>query len=398
MLPFNEQNNPALCTGCGACVQACPHRCITLKRDAEGFEYPVIETSCCVNCGICEEVCPANKDWRTLHKTSPEPLLYAAWHRDDGIRQQSSSGGVFTALAQSILKDGGIVFGAGFSPERRLRHVAVTNEVQLNQLRGSKYVQSCTENTYIETRNALNAGKQVLYSGTPCQIAGLYSFLGDNPEKLYTVDLICHGVPSPMVFEFYLQYMEQKTGCQVTHINFRDKRHGWHRFSMAIETKNNTVSTNTLDRDPYLVCFLRNLCLRPACMACVYTQPQRIGDITLGDFWNIGKCHPELDDDRGISEVLLNTARGEQLFQSCSDYLFTQACRFEDGIQQTMLTPSVASTRRAEFFDDLEQLSFLEIQRKYLKPHRTSLLSLLWRAASRTKRLFRQVISPKQRA
>lgn len=389
MLPFDVQANPARCTGCGACVQACPHDCIVLKRDEEGFAYPVVDDTCCVECGICESVCPANRDWCSLHETVTEPQLYAAWHLDSAIRQRSSSGGVFSALAQQVLNDGGLVFGAGFSPDLHLRHVAIQDGDHLDQLRGSKYLQSSTEKTYVEARQALDAGKLTLYSGTPCQISGLYSFLGGNPQGLYTVDLICHGVPSPLVFERYLHYLELKTGTEVTNVSFRDKQRGWRRFSMAVNMRDGTIFSRTLDKDPYLVCFLRNLCLRPACMACPYAATQRIGDITLGDFWGIHLSHPELDDDRGVSEVLINTSRGQRLFDVCDDPLFIQECRLEEGMQQMMLRPSEASPRRAAFFTDLALLSFEEIRRKYLKPRRVSLLR---RIAGRAKRVLRQVL------
>lgn len=389
MLPFDVQTDPTRCTGCGACVQACPHDCIMLQQDEEGFDYPVVDDTCCVECGICESVCPANRDWRSLHETVTEPQLYAAWHLDSAIRQRSSSGGVFSALAQQVLNDGGVVFGAGFSPDLHLRHVAIQDWVHLDQLRGSKYLQSSTEKTYVEARQALDVGKLTLYSGTPCQISGLYSFLGGNPQGLYTVDLICHGVPSPLVFERYLHYLELRSDNRVASIDFRDKRRGWRLFSMVVTMQDGSAFSKTLYKDPYLICFLRNLCLRPACMACPYAATQRIGDITLGDFWGIHRSHPELDDDRGVSEVLINTSRGQRLFDASDSLLFTQECRLEDGMQQMLMGPSEASPKRAEFFADLALLSFEEIRRKYLKPRRVSLLR---RIAGRAKRTLKQVL------
>ena len=388
VLPL-AQNDPALCTGCGACAQACPGGCIAMQRDAEGFSYPVVDTDCCTECGLCGSVCPASRDWRELYATAARPRLFAAWHLDDSIRAASSSGGVFSSLATRVLLSGGLVFGAAFDEGLRLRHVAVTKPDDLWWLRGSKYLQSSTESTYSHARAALDAGQQVLYSGTPCQIAGLYGFLGQDDDRLITVDLVCHGVPSPMVFERYLRYLESESGSTARRADFRGKKRGWRRFSMVVECSNGTTLADTLDRDPYLACFLRNLCLRPSCSSCSYACVQRVADITLGDFWTIGRCHPELDDDRGISEVFVNTEAGQRLFDACRGELFVQECRLEDGVQQSMLTPSVASPQRAAFFADLGRLNFEDIRHKYLRPRRVWYVR---RTASYIKRTIKRVL------
>lgn len=383
MLPYIARHNLALCTGCGACAQVCPEACITMQRDAEGFAYPHIDADRCTECGLCESVCPASGDWRALHETARQPTLYAAWHLDDEVRRKSSSGGVFTALARAMLDEGGVVYGAGFDDMLQLRHVGITGEEGLTALRGSKYLQSDTGATFREAQSHLEAGRPVLYSGTPCQIAGLYAFLGNAPAGLVTVDFICHGVPSALLFERYLDDARGRAGGQIRRVDFRDKRRGWRRYHLTLCTTTGLELSQPATRDPFQVGFLRNLCLRPSCHACPYACVQRVADITLGDFWAIGRCHPELDDDQGVSEVLLNTPQGQQMFEACRDQLFTRECRLEDGMQGNLRTPSVAAPERAAFFRDLAGLSFDELHTKYLRPRRRSLAR---RVASRAKR------------
>lgn len=387
-MPFSRSNDPALCAGCGACAQTCPDGCITMQCDTEGFAYPVTDPTCCHQCGLCESACPAETAWTELHKTEPEPRLFAAWHLDDSVRQQSSSGGAFSALASSILKTNGVVFGAAFTRGLRLQHIAVTDEADIGRLRGSKYLQSSIETAYAEAKAALDMGKRVLFSGTPCQIAGLYGFLGGDRERLMTIDLLCHGVPSPKVFGRYLEYLQEENECKAVAVDCRDKRTGWRAFSMSVRMDNGIVISATLNQDPYLLGFLRNLYLRPACAICPYAATQRIGDITLGDFWGICRCFPELDDDKGISEVLINTSRGQALFDTCNGVLFALESPLEDGIQQVMQRPSVPSEQRVSFFSDFEQLRFKDIQDKYLRPEHASLASLLLSSAGRAKRIL----------
>jgi coenzyme F420-reducing hydrogenase beta subunit len=360
-----------------------------MQRDAEGFAYPHIDADRCTECGLCQSVCPASGDWRALHETSRQPTLYAAWHLDDEVRRQSSSGGVFTALARAMLDEGGVVYGAGFDDTLQLRHVGVTGEKGLTALRGSKYLQSDTGTSFRQAQSHLDAGRPVLYSGTPCQIAGLYAFLGGAPAGLVTVDLVCHGVPSALFFERYLADARRQAGGQITRAEFRDKRQGWRRFSLTLQTASGVEHSQPLDRDPFLVGFLRNLCLRPSCHACPYACVQRVADITLGDFWGIRRCHPELDDDRGVSEVLINTPQGQQLFEACRDQLFTRECRLEDGMQGSLRTPSAAAPERAAFFGDLERLSFDELRAKYLRPRGKHFLR---RMAGQLKRSLRSYL------
>jgi coenzyme F420-reducing hydrogenase beta subunit len=270
----------------------------------------------------------------------------------------------------------------------------VAVEADLGQLRGSKYLQSSTENTFQEARAALDAGRRVLYSGTPCQIAGLYAFLGSDCERLITLDVLCHGVPSPKVFARYIQHLEARSQRRAVQVAFRDKRHGWRRFSLSVEMEDGTVTSTELHKDPYLVGFLRNLYLRPACGECPYTRSQRIGDLTLGDFWGIGGRHPEMDDGRGVSEVLINTPRGQALFEACSDLLYCRGCPLQAGIQGVMQQPSAPSPQRSVFFRDLDRLSFGRLRRRYLRSRQISAAKLLGFVIDRARRMVNAVVNP----
>lgn len=282
------------CCGCGACVQRCPKQCITLHEDSEGFLYPVADASVCINCGLCEKVCPVINQ-----HTAHEPLqTFAAKNSNEAVRAASSSGGVFTMLAESVIKSGGVVFGAAFDQQWKVVHTCATTIGGLQKFRGSKYLQSQTNNTFKEAEAYLKQGRQVLYSGTPCQVAGLKRYLRKDYDNLLTVDFICHGVPSPGVFRTYLR----------DEINRHSARQGGGKNTVLL-------SYSPLNKDLFMRGFLRDLYLRPSCYACPAKQLKSGSDITLGDFWGIETLLPELDDDRGISAVTANTEKGRALLQ-----------------------------------------------------------------------------------
>ena len=224
--------SPSRCVGCHACFNICPVRAITMVENEEGFKYPQLDKQTCVNCGKCEKVCPALIGHPLTHDKSPE--FYAVWNKENDIRRQSSSGGMFRILAEEIIAEGGVVYGAAFDEANHLRHIRVENVDELGALMGSKYVQSDIGTMLGQVRADLRNGRQVLFSGTPCQVAGLYAFLGGNHENLLTVDVLCHGVPSPGVFQRYLEGIGVDGGCR---IEFRNKDKGWKRFSLIVADK-----------------------------------------------------------------------------------------------------------------------------------------------------------------
>lgn len=343
------------CCGCSACVQRCPKQCISLREDEEGFLYPKVSTEMCISCGLCEKVCPVHNQ-----TGGREPLaVYAAKNPDLDVRKRSSSGGIFTLLAERTIEQGGVVFGACFDDKWSVVHQCAETKSELAKFRGSKYVQSRVGETFRQTEALLKQGRKVLYSGTPCQIAGLRLYLRNDWDNLLTVDFICHGVPSPGVFRTYLRdelkKAAQKGGkkntvlppciplvtendglgnreVEIKSINFRDKRNGWKKFGFALvlskafaagEKNSVLLSYESLNKNSFLRGFLRDLYLRPSCYACPVRRLKSGSDVTIGDFWGIASLAPELDDDEGVSAVIINTENGKKVVQGLNMSLQT---------------------------------------------------------------------------
>ena len=356
----------ALCCGCTACEQICPKHCIVMQNDEEGFAYPIIDLEMCVNCGMCEKVCPIinNKKWKN------DPKGYASYNKDEEDRKHSSSGGVFSLLARQILLDGGIVFGAVMSEDcRRVQHISIANIEDLTYLQGSKYVQSEIGKTYIETKEYLQKGKKVLFSGTPCEIAGLKTFLQRNYENLFCMDVVCHGVPSTKVWEKYIDYREQCAGSNVKRVFFRNKQWGWKKFSILFEFSNNTLYKSDLTKDMFMRMFLQNLCLRPSCYECVFKGKKRNSDITLADFWGCGSVCPDMDDDKGLSLVLINSLAGENLFNQIKDRIVYRAVVLEEAIKGNKLLVQSCKepAMRGEFMKQFNKYEFPTLAKLYLR-------------------------------
>jgi len=323
MVDIKEKNE---CCGCNACVQRCPESCITMREDNEGFPYPEVDREVCIDCGLCEKVCPV------IHQGDKrKPLaVYAVKHKDDKIRISSSSGGAFTALAESVIDEDGVVFGAKFDEDWSVFHDYTDTKEGLAAFRGSKYVQSRVGDSFKKAEYFLKAGRKVLFSGTPCQIAGLKLFLRKEYDNLLTVDFICHGVPSPGVWR---EYLKEETARQcggknsvlshpnikerdarIESISFRDKRLGWKKYSFALTlsvpnghgAKNTVLLSEPLNKNIFLRGFLTNLYLRPSCHACPAKSFKSGSDITISDFWGGQSIIPEWNDDKGISVMFLH--------------------------------------------------------------------------------------------
>ena len=302
------------CCGCTACVSVCPKGCISMSEDKEGFLYPVVDSVKCIDCGLCEKVCPV------LHplNNESEPLVYAAINNDESIRMQSSSGGIFTLLAESVIDKGGVVFGACFDRNWNVVHNYTETKEGLAKFRGSKYVQSNVGKSFSQVKAFLDAGRIVLFSGTPCQVAGLKNYLRKPYPILLTVDLVCHGVPSPDVWRKYLE----ETVCRaygikknkpavnlcdyISDIKFRAKDKGWKKFSFKIEYKDGRTEMNPFYENPYMNIFLSNLSLRLSCYVCPVKLHNLQSDITLADFWGVDKIDNEIDDNKGCGLLLIH--------------------------------------------------------------------------------------------
>lgn len=297
------------CCGCAACVQICPKLCIKFDEDEQGFRYPLVDKSICIDCGLCEKACPV------LYQSEPKlPLkVFAAKNPDDQVRMKSSSGGIFTMLAEYILNHGGVVFGARFDEQWEVEHAYTETIEGIEQFRGSKYVQSRVGITYKQAKDFLNERRKVLYTGTPCQIAGLKKYLRKDYDNLYAVDVVCHGVPSPLVWRTYINDMRES----ISSISFRDKSTGWNNYSVSILSKTGDNLLYQRHHDNlYMRAFLNDLCLRPSCSLCPAKSGKSYSDLTIADYWGVANILPKIDDNKGTSLLLLHSSRGDELLSN----------------------------------------------------------------------------------
>ena len=330
------------CTGCMACVNICPKHCIHAKSDDEGFIYPDIDKSECIECGLCKNLCQGS------HTPYQKGTAYACINNDEKARNESSSGGIFTLIAEYTLNQNGIVFGAAFDENLNVHHIKAENKEQLKKLRGSKYVQSNTGSILRQAKEALTNGKLVLFSGTPCQISGLKAFLGKEYDNLITQDIVCHGVPSPMVWQEYLKhqsFVNNKDINKNTPPSFRKKDSGWKHYSVSLSFSDNSDCVILHHDDLFMKSFLKDLSLRPSCYQCPVKSKKCESDITLADFWGIENILPEMYDDKGTSLVLVNSEKGNFLFNAISDKMrykqvdFDTAVKFNSSISQSASIP-----------------------------------------------------------
>lgn len=332
-LELNEEKNMLcdydLCTGCQACRAVCPLDCISMKRDSQGFLYPKVDTSKCVGCGKCRNACPV------VNRVKDDlqiPDCYIAFSRDNQIRKSSSSGGVYAEIARSVIEKSGVVFGAAMNEKQQVFTVACGSMDKVEKTMGSKYVQADVGNSYKEVASYLKKGTYVLYSGTPCQIGGLYAYLGCEYDNLITVDLICHGVPSPRAWTEYTEYLERKYKSKIKNISFRCKDSGWRKYSLKVQFDDKSVFREDITKNIFLRAFISHLILRPSCYCCSFKQVHRQADITLGDFWAANRV-ANLDDDKGISVLLAHSAKGKKLVDLISKNLVIKSVGFQDAIK-----------------------------------------------------------------
>jgi coenzyme F420-reducing hydrogenase beta subunit len=359
-----EIKDKSQCCGCEACVQRCPKQCISLVEDKEGFFYPQVDKNVCVDCGLCEKVCPIINQF---DERQPQ-VVYAAINSDSDVRQSSSSGGIFSALADAVLSQGGVVFGVCWDKDWRLVFNYTENKEDLFRFRGSKYLQAYVGDAYIRAEQFLKIGRQVLFTGTPCQIAALRRYLKKDYDNLSMVDVICHGAPSPQVWKKYLdeqlQLIEQERGsrCQIASINFRDKSVGWknYNFSIRLKRADGEVEyfTQPSSQNIFMRGFLRDFYLRPSCYSCPAKSGRSGSDITLGDFWGINELNPEIDDDRGVSAITINSDKGALWFDKLSLQRYVMSyddlCRYNPAFVRSVACPP----QRAKFFKRYGKKSF----------------------------------------
>lgn len=358
MTVYEDKNK---CCGCSACAMVCPKHCIEMKADEEGFLYPEISIDLCIDCSKCRTVCPVLK----TEFSENEPDCYVAFSRNKNIRQKSSSGGVFTELARKQIEKGSLVYGAGFNEKFEVIQKAANSMKELENLRGSKYVQSRMGDSYLEVEKALESEKSVYFSGTPCQVSGLYSYLGKRPEQLVTQDFICHGVPSPLVWKKYLD-----TFGNVWKAEFRNKKYGWHYFALHIDCEKKKYYKR-LDEDFYLKLFLDNTILRPICYDCpIKSRGSSSADITLADCWSLKHMTEKVEDtDQGLSLVIANTLEGKRCVEKIknSGDIFALRVDTERALssQSTLRKSASCNPRREEFFERLRREPFSDIMENW---------------------------------
>lgn len=320
------------CCGCSACAERCPVQCIELCDDEQGFTYPHVNESKCVDCGLCEKVCPfLNPSSARLPQST-----YSAINNDLPTRLASSSGGAFSALADMILRAGGVVFGARFGKNWEVVHDYCEKIEDLPPFRGSKYVQSLIGDNFIKAERFLKKGRLVLFTGTPCQIAGLRGYLRKDYDNLLAVDVACHGVPSPLIWNEYLQTIT----TAAEKISFRDKSHGWRAFHIVIDDKVDEFFNTNL----YMRAFLKNLILRPSCYNCKVKCGSSMSDITIADYWGVHKISPEMYDDKGISLVICYSDKGLKFLKEANLSLgqcdYNKAIRYNSALVKSPKYPS----------------------------------------------------------
>lgn len=356
------------CMGCNACVLVCPTQCIAMETDNEGFWYPHVDLDNCIDCSLCEKVCPIITKKEIL-KQYEHPRVFAAYNKDNHVRVDSTSGGLFSALAEKVFDEKGYVGGAVYNKDHSVSHIVTSDRERLDEIRSSKYLQSHTEKTYKEIKELLKTGEKVLYCAAPCQISGLYNFLNKEHENLITCDFVCRGVNSPLVFQKYMQMLEDKYKSKATKIKFKNKTYGWHRFSTRVDFENGKKYIKDRYNDLFMVGYLQaGNFTRPACYECQFKGLPLKADITLADFWGIEKIDPSMDQDKGTSLVFINTDKGMRIFDSL-DSIIKKEFTVEDAIKGNgAINSSLSKNRtinREEFFEDINKLPFEEVAKKY---------------------------------
>lgn len=351
------------CCGCTACASICPKDAITMEPDILGFKYPKVDLGKCIDCGLCEKVCAFNDNYdKSLNLKEPE--IYAARHKDIHEIETSRSGAAFIAISDYILENGGIVYGVGYKDHFRVAHKRATTKEERNEFKGSKYVQSDLDGIFRQVKEDLKQGNTVLFSGTPCQTAGLNSYIGNKlRENLVLVDIVCHGVPSPYIWQDYLTYLENKYKSKIIKVNFRDKsRIGWsgHIESFVFANK------NKVELDVFKYLFGKNIMLRSSCGSCVFTNFNRPSDITIGDYWGWEKISKDFNDDnKGCSLLFINTIKGQILLNKISSNLFLLKSDKEKSVQPNLEKPSVLDKRNTDFIIDFQRRGFKYVAKKY---------------------------------
>lgn len=384
------------CCGCNACGDVCAHGAITFKTDKEGFWYPEVDAEKCSDCGLCEKVCPM------LHKQEKKqnvPKIYGAYTKDEAIRLDSTSGGIFSELAMVVFAENGYVGGAVYNEDYTVSQIVTADKEMLPQLRSSKYLQSDAQGVYKEILKLLKAGNKVLFCGTPCQIHALKNFVNEKyQDNLITIDFICRGVNSPKVWLKYIEMLEKKYDSKAVEIKAKNKKWGWHRFSMRVNFENGQEYCEDRYTDLFFVGYLQagNFC-RPSCYECQFKGFPQASDITFADFWGIEKLDPSMDQDKGTSLVVVNTGKGQLLFDSIKDKITWKEYPVEvlNTKQEANTSLHAGVDNREAFFDALGEKPFEQVAEEYfpkLQPQKkVTIMRKIWRKCKKVWRLLKDM-------
>lgn len=350
------------CCGCTACASVCPCGAISMQPDVLGFLYPHIDASKCIDCGLCDNICSFHKENNDAKHI--RPIVYGGRHTDSEQVKRSRSGAAFVAISDYVFSRKGVVYGAGYDGQFRVIHKRATDAKERDEFRGSKYVQSDLRGIFPSVKNDLEAGKLVLFTGTPCQVAGLDNYIDKSlRDNLILVDIVCYGVPGPTIWQDYLLYLKAKEDDEIVGVNFRDKeKHGWSSQVEAITFKNKGTKYYT----HYASLFGSGLAMRESCGICPYANTQRPSDLTLGDFWGVEKINAQINqDNKGVSLILCNTSKGQAVFQQISSEMDCFLCDTDCFLQPRLMAPTKVNPQRDAFEKYYEQHGLKEAMEQF---------------------------------
>ena len=390
------------CTGCGACLNRCPCDAISMQADSEGFLYPIVNDQICIDCGQCVDVCPLlTPRSETSGAALDSATVYAAWSCNEERRINSTSGGVFSELAQYVFRQGGSVAGAVYGKRFAIHHILTDNPDDLKALRQSKYAQSDIQLVFREVDARLKERKLVLFCGTPCQCAGLRAMLGRDTPNLLLCDFICRGINSPKAYQSYLDMLERRYDSSIEKVHFKNKDFGWNGFHTQITFSNEKKYSQSRSTDPFMVAYLQyNLFLRPSCHTCQFKGNWRNVDLTLGDFWGIGRIRADLDSDQGTSVVIASSPRGRAAMEAIKNFIVCEEMTLENvkaGNRYLTETVPPGKNRKA-FFAHLNDWPFEKLMKRYASPSWRERCGSGFRCLkAQPRRIFRMAITGKRR-
>lgn len=376
--------NKKKCCGCTACYNICPVQAITMSPDNEGFLYPVIDGTLCVNCGMCEKVCPVHN--KQTHEEQTEG--YIVRHKDLSIVEDSTSGGAFTAFSTTVIDEGGIVYGAGYDEEMRVVCKKAKTSAELCEMRGSKFVQSDLNETFHDIKQQLEDGIVVLFTGTPCQVTGLISFLQKKPKNLICIDFVCRGVASPYLWYNYVNLMQKKYNSKIIGARFKNKTYGYHATTMKIDFENGKSYYGSGRIDPMMKAFVNEMSSRPSCSNCAFKDVERVSDLTMFDCYEFTSITGKIDDNKGYTSLLVHTEKGHELFEKVTEKFVVFKADVEKLVSKNgiMALNSALPSNHRECFYEMIQNHSIDVAMKKISP-----ITTMDHVVEKSKRFFYRI-------